>query len=162
MSYYYPYRSRYDISEPLSWLLISVLVLVVAGIGIGIWISAQPKTYIATLSSKSADVSMYHDESSVSIDEDGDISIDGSDETVANKEYVLTFYVEGKLVNVVAGRSRGYVGKVNADAEALEALKANDVEPAHWTYAKEGVEYLVKTSWSNLEDLTPMSMVRVE
>jgi hypothetical protein len=143
------------------WLLFGLIFIVIAMIGGGIWLSAQPKTYIAHLSSKSADVSMYHDEQEISFD-DGEISIDGSDETIANKEYVLTFYVDGKLVNVVAGRSRGWVGKVNADAEALEALKANDVEPPHWTYAKENVEYLVKTSWGNLEDLTPMSMVRVE
>jgi hypothetical protein len=162
MPYYSRPRNRFYDSIP-AILAILVAVLVAS------WLVAEfvcTRTFIGTLVSKETPIYFTYDEERLTVDSDGDVSTTGDDETIAYKKYLLTFYADGEMREITAGTSRGRVPYVRADAAALQALAANDVEPAHYTYTKMNVEYLVTVSgWlldGSIEEITPMSAIKAE
>lgn len=169
MSYgYYGYRPRNRFLEVLPAILLVIGVLLVIT-----WVIAEfccTRTFIGTLVSKETPITFTYDEERLTVetDSEGNTSVEttGDDETIAYKRYLLTFYADGEMREITAGTSRGRVPYVHADAAALQALAANDVEPPTYTYAKMNVEYMVTVSgWlldGTVEDVTPMSAVRVE
>lgn len=166
MSYYSRPRIRFYDAIPA--ILVGLALVLAAS-----WLVAEfvcTRTFIGTLVSKDCPVSFTYDSERVVMETDGEghvsTSIEGDDETIAYKKYLLTFYAEGEMREITAGTSRGRVPYVRADAAALQALAANDVEPAHYTYTKMNVEYLVTVSgWlldGSIEEITPMSAIKAE
>lgn len=162
---YNRYR-HYDACDCSFFKVAGIVLLVGVVIGLitwGIVYAMRDRTFVAVLNSKDAPVTFTYDEESLSIDDEGNLEIDGEDETVAYKTYDLIFYVDGEVQTVHVDRFRGKTPNVKREDLALAELAAVDVEPAAWTHAKPGTEYLVKVaSFGWLVDITPMSMVRVE
>jgi hypothetical protein len=162
MSYYYRPHNRFYDAIPA--ILVGLALVLAAS-----WLVAEfvcTRTFIGTLVSKETPISFTHDSERTYYDDKGNRHTSGDDETIAYKKYLLTFYAEGEMREITAGTSRGCVPYVRADAAALQALAANDVEPAHYTHTKMNTEYLVKVSgWlldGSIEEITPMSAIKAE
>jgi len=166
------YYSNYNNSSRFKELVPGILLVIVLVLGIG-WMIAEfacTRTFVGTVVSKDSTITFSHDERETHIrtDKEGNVKVthSGTDETIAYKKYIVTFYCEGKMREITTGTSRGRVPYVRADAAALQALAMNDTEPPHYTYAKMNTEYLVKVSgWlldGSIEDMTPMSSIKAE
>lgn len=166
MSYYYRPRNRFYGAIPA--ILVGIAVTLAVAWGIAEIVCTR--TFIGTLVSKEAPITFTHDERRLVTHTDGEghvsISHKGNDETIAHKRYLLAFYADGEMRQITAGTARGCVPYVRAEAAALQALAANDVEPAHYTHTKTNVEYLVTVSgWlldGSIEEITPMSAIKAE
>ena len=161
---YYGYRPRNRFIEAIPPVLLVVGVLLVIA-----WAIAEfgcSRSFVGTLVSKETPISFSHDEERLTVDSEGHVSTEGDDETIAYKQYVLTFYADGEMRTVTAGTSRGRVPYVYRDDLALAALAAHDVEPAYYTHGKTNVQYVVKVSgWlmdGTIQEMTPLSAMKVE